>query len=366
MRLFWSVLIVLVFCPSWSVIPPAHHMRPGVPFTAERVFLYPGQPWDNRLGMLIYERGYRLVSDDPEFGGFSAMLTDGRHFTLLGDGGEGVRFTLGPAGQIGDRRWFVLPDGPGTGWEKRDRDSESLTRDPATGRLWVGFENFNQIWRYAPGFARAEAHVAPALMADWEENRGPESLVRLRDGRFITINETDGWSGGKGRAAILFMGDPTAGARAVRFTYLPPKGFNATDMTELPDGRLLVVNRQASLLSGFEAVLTLIDPGAIRAGAVVAGVELARFTGVAIRDNFECVAAVREGGVTKIWLASDDNQLPIEQSLLLEFRIDEAALAATHKASPVHLKRQSVEARASSRSGASAGGRAAKAGRRRS
>ncbi|MBX9796876.1 esterase-like activity of phytase family protein [Sphingomonas sp.] len=366
MRLFWSILFVLLFCPAWSVVPPARHPTPGVPFAAERVFLYPGQPGERRLGVLHYVRGYRLTSPDREFGGFSAMLTDGRHFTLLGDGGDGVIFTLGGDGVPRAQRWFSLPAGPGSGWEKRDRDSESLVRDGASGRLWVGFENWNQIWRYAPGFARAERHAAPPDMAGWDENRGAEAMVRLRDGRFIIFNETDGWPGRKGRAGLIFAGDPTEAPRAAaRFTYLPPPGFNPTDATELPDGRLILINRRFSLLTGFDAVLTLVDPDAIQPGAVVEGVVLARFVGHTIRDNFEAVAAVQEADGTHLWLASDANQLPIEQNLLLEFRIDEAELAATLKASPVHLKRQSLEARASSRSDASAGGRAATAARRR-
>ncbi|WP_163365749.1 esterase-like activity of phytase family protein, partial [Enterobacter asburiae] len=62
--------------------------------------------------------------------------------------------------------------------------------DPATGQIWVGFERYNAIWRYDDGLTRAERSVEPAAMRDWSENGGPESMVRLRDGRFVAIGET--------------------------------------------------------------------------------------------------------------------------------------------------------------------------------
>ena len=86
-----------------------------------------------------------------------------------------------------------LPDGPGAGWDKADRDSESMTRDPATGTHWVGFENSNEIWRYDDDFTRATGRVAPPTMRGWSENGGAESLLRLADGSFVTVSETAHW-----------------------------------------------------------------------------------------------------------------------------------------------------------------------------
>ena len=41
-----------------------------------------------------------------------------------------------------------------------------------------------------------------------------------------------------------------------------------------------------------------------------------------LHDNFEALAAVREGKDTILWIASDDNLEAWEQSLLLKFRLD--------------------------------------------
>src|SRR3546814_15328040 len=100
---------------------------------------------------------------------------------------------MGRDWRIGAPQFTNLPDGPGAGWEKLDRDSESLAVDPATGDHWVGFENSNDIWRYDAGFTRALGHVAPPAMHNWPDNGGAESQVRLPSGGFFAISETAHW-----------------------------------------------------------------------------------------------------------------------------------------------------------------------------
>ncbi|MEG8047659.1 esterase-like activity of phytase family protein [Sphingomonas aerolata] len=108
--------------------------------------------------------------------------------TLLSDGGNIVRFHIGDDWRPAGIGFAALPGGPGQGWSKRDRDSESLTIDAATGTAWVGFEYWNAVGRYAAGadgtlLARFEGMVRPRAMREWPDNGGPESMVRLRDGR---------------------------------------------------------------------------------------------------------------------------------------------------------------------------------------
>ncbi|OYY91269.1 MAG: hypothetical protein B7Y45_04145 [Sphingomonas sp. 28-66-16] len=328
MRLLLSILLVLMMVPGWSGAERVAQFDRHRAFRARPVALFPGTPERRRLGALVFERGYVLASGDPEFGGFSSLLVDGDRFVLLSDSGEAIGFRLDQAGGLKERRFATLREGPGSGWDKADRDSESMTIDPATRQLWVGFENSNEIWRYAPGFARAETHSAPPAMHDWPGNRGPEAMVRLRDGRFVVIGESEPWPGGKGRAAIRFDGDPTIHPRrGIRFSYLPPKGYSPSDITELPDGRLAILNRRFTVFAGFRVVLTLIDPRAIRAGALVKGIELARFAPPSLHDNYEGIAAVREQGAIKLWIVSDDNQSIFQQTQLLKFRLDEARIA---------------------------------------
>lgn len=332
MRLWHSVLLACLFIPQWMGAPRAGEPDPAIPFTAEPVALFADAPARKRLGALVFRRGYRLVSADPEFGGFSSMMTDGHRFTLLGDGGFGIRFTLGDDGALRKRSAFKLPAGPGGGWHKRDRDSESMTIDPVTQRVWVAFETSNQIWRYAPDLARAESRAAPPAMAAWAENRGAEAMTRLPDGRFVLIDESEEWPGKPGFAGLIFAGDPTrAPKRATRFSYVAPENFKPTDMAALPDGRWIAINRRFGWRQGFEACVTVIDPAGLRPDGVLRGREIARFTAPALHDNFEGIAAVSDGQATHIWLISDNNQAwAWQRSLLLEFTLDEGRPGKGH------------------------------------
>ncbi|WP_447726951.1 esterase-like activity of phytase family protein [Sphingomonas koreensis] len=328
MRILLSVLLILLFVPSWSGDPRLALLPARVEMAAHRVMLDPRDPLRVKLGGLTFLGGVYLTGPAPAFGGFSAMIVEGDRFTLLSDGGNIVSFRMGADWQVREPRFAELPDGPGTGWQKADRDSESLTRDPATGQLWVGFERANEIWRFGPGFAPAEARAAPRVMAGWPENGGAESLVRLRDGSFIVLAEDQDAVRGAVelpdvKVGLWFAGDPTRPKQGgFTFGYRPPRGFKPTDIAELPDGRLAVLNRKASLREGFTAVLTIVDRGAVRPGRIATGREVARFAAPVVHDNFEALAVTQEGDSTILWIASDDNQLFLQRSLLLKFRLD--------------------------------------------
>jgi len=319
-----ALLAGLSLLLSWSGENGIERVAPTARVTATPVPLMAADRSRQRVGALTYLGGIQLTADDPGFGGYSSLTVAGDRFTLLSDLGGVLDFTLGADWRPRAVRFGDLPAGPRTGWTKRDRDSESMTVDPATGRVWVGFEQFNQIWRYGPGFAPPARGVAPTAMAGWKENGGIESMVRLRDGRFVAISETTRPPGGRaGRDALLWAGDPVAQPRpAFRFGYRPAPGFNPSDMTQLPDGRLLVLERRFQLPFRWSNRLVLVDPAAIRPGAEVAGREIAVLKAPLIHDNFEGVAAMRENGATILWLVSDDNQLPIQRTLLLKFRLE--------------------------------------------
>lgn len=322
MRILLSVLLLLLFVPSWSGDERLALLPAKAEMQAQRVALDWRDPARVKLGRLTFLGGVHLTGPGPAFGGFSAMLVEGDRFTLLSDGGNIVRFRMGRDWRVREPSFAELPDGPGRGWHKSERDSESLTRDPATGQLWVGFERANQIWRYAPGFARAEAHAAPPPMAEWPENGGAEAMARLRDGSFIVLAESEDGDARGTRRGLWFAGDPVRGGRRFAFSYRPPKGFKPTDIAELPDGRLVVLNRKASLREAFTAVVTIVTRDAVRPGRIVTGSEVARFAAPVVHDNFEAVSATREGRDTILWIASDDNQWRLQRSLLLKFRLD--------------------------------------------
>ena len=321
--LLFVALAVGSCVPGWTGEERLASLGDRADVTAVRVPLDPQDHARRRLGALTYLGGVALDSADRAFGGFSSLTVAGDRVTLLSDAGNIVRFRLDGRGRVGDAAFARLPAGPGTGWDKRDRDSEAMAVDPRSGQRWVAFERANAIWRYGGDFTRAERMVRPRAMREWRSNGGPESMARLHDGRFVVIAETARRGQGPGRDALVFAGDPTLVERpAFGFRYLPPEGFDPSDMTQLPDGRLLVLNRWWGLPLRFASALTVIDPAAMRPGAVVRGREIARLGAPLVSGNFEGVAATVEASKTIVWLATDNDVSASRPSLLLKFRLD--------------------------------------------
>jgi hypothetical protein len=278
-------------------------------------------------GALHYLGGWKLTSNRSDFGGISSLHVDHDGFLALSDTGIAYRFRFTGHERATGATFIKLPGGPGRSDSKQDRDSESMVTDPKTGDLWVGFERWNAIWRYSGDLGVAKVGAQPEAMAGWPGNSGPEAMVRMKDGRFLVFAEASR-TGLPLTDVLLFPGDPTqTRAPAHKFAYRPPSEFSPTDAVQIPDGRILVLNRYYTQIGGVAAAVTLIDPSQIKDGAVIAGTEVARFTPPMTVDNMEALAIEQDdrGGII-VWIASDDNFNPLQQTLLLKFRLDTTKL----------------------------------------
>ncbi len=335
MRVLFVILAVLLIVPAWSGEERLALLAGKPQMIASRVTLDPTDPRRTRVGALTFLGGVSLRSIDPAFGGYSALNVvaepHGNRFTMLSDGGNVVAFTMGEDWQPRRLRFVNLPAGPGIGWEKRDRDTESMAIDPATGTVWVGFEQHNAIWRYARDFTRAEAQREPRAMASWPDNGGPESMAILPDGRFVVIGEErhvpkGRWRGSEAdrlhsRDALIFPGDPIR-TQPVHFAYMPFGRYDPSDATALPDGDLLILDRAFHLPYRFGNRLSLVRARDVKQGVVVRGQLLSVLEAPLIHDNFEGISTTVENGATIVWLVSDDNQSILQRTLLLKFRLD--------------------------------------------
>jgi hypothetical protein len=319
-----SCLLILIVQPSWSRGARLDVFRAGPgEMTATRIALDPADPARRRVGALTFLGGVALASPDPAFGGFSALHVSGDRFTMVSDGGGIARFRMDGAGRVDDVRFADLPAGPGGAWKKADRDSESMAVDPVTGAIWIGFEHWNAIWRYAPGLMQATGTTVPPAMDDWSLNGGAEALVRRADGSFVVLSESHFAEDGSGSSGRVFADDPVTGAASYGFRLRAPKGWRASDAAELPDGRMLVLLRRFALRErGFSNRLLLIERGAIRPDAVVRGRVIATLAHPLVHDNFEGMAVTSEQGRPILWLVSDDNHGVLQRTLLLKFALN--------------------------------------------
>lgn len=274
-----------------------------------------------RLGALLYLGGWELRSDSARFGSISAMHVEDGAVTALSDGGTLFRFAV--PRRAGAERVLMLPlrDGPGPAARKMNRDTEAMVvRGPF---LWAAFERHNMVWRYRRADLAASASAQPAPMRRWRANTGAEAMARLADGRFLVFSE--GLNDLKPTSeAVLFDGDPAEpGTRAARLSYRRVPGYRVTDAAALPDGRLILLNRRFAWLEGFSAVVTVAETGNLRAGATIAGREIAVLRQPVSVDNMEALSVTREHGRTIVWIASDDNFFPLQRTLLLKFALVE-------------------------------------------
>lgn len=272
-----------------------------------------------RVGGLVFEGAWELRSRNEDFGGISALvaLADGR-FIGVGDAGTLIGFGL-TQDERTDRPFIApLPDSHGPNQNYKDRDSEGIAHDPMSGQFWISFEANHAIRRYSSGFARTTGILRLKQMQEWPDNKGAECIIRLRDGRFIIIAET---LDGDTHPALLFSGDPVERGSAVSaFRYRPPAGYRVTDGAQLPDGRLVILNRRISFPKGFAAKIALVDTATVKSGNIAAGKVIASLAPPYLVDNMEGIAITQKTGATYIWLISDNNFSIFQRTILMQFQ----------------------------------------------
>ena len=128
---------------TWLRSVPADGASQDVQLTQVAVTLATGQGEITREGL------WEITSPNMDFGGYSAMFVlGGDRLQLFSDRGSRLMITLPPA---------LAPASPASPFARvsdigpfsdRYADIESVTRDPATGEYWLGFESFNGVGRY--------------------------------------------------------------------------------------------------------------------------------------------------------------------------------------------------------------------------
>jgi hypothetical protein len=275
-----------------------------------------------RVGALTFKGAWHLTSDTRGFGGLSALDVNGNRVTALGDGGTIIRFRLGRFGNASDATITRLPDQCGRVVRKLDNDTESLAHDGTRTAWWIGYEGRNAVCRINADFNAGEAITRPRAIARWRQKGGAESMTRLGDGRFLLIAEESLDSGGD-HQMVLFDRDPTdPAAIATTLGYRPPAGYKPTEVAQLPDGRLLVLNRRFALWSLFTSKLVMINALPANPRGVAQGRVIANFASPVIADNFEGLSVTQENGKPVLWIISDDNFMRWQRTLLLKFSLD--------------------------------------------
>jgi hypothetical protein len=287
--------------------------------------LQPDNPSQIRFGSLEFRGGLVLTSTHKSFGGISALRvrSDGEHFLALSDRaawflGRIVYENNRPAG-IADASAAPVLDGdgkPAPRW-----DTESIADDGNT--LYVGLERINSIfsfdfdWKSFPTHARPVS--VPPELKDLPFNQGLEAMVfvpknhRLA-GSLIGFSEKGLTEAGNLKAFLI--GGSTPGMFAVKRT----DGYDISDATILPNGDILILERQYSLQRGVAMRIRRIRLEDVKPGALVDGSTVVETAAHSQIDNMEAMSVHRSrSGETLLTVMSDDNFSPIQRTLLLQF-----------------------------------------------
>ena len=195
-------------------------------------------------------------------------------------------------------------------------DAEALTR-AREGSFLVAFEGRHRIWRYEPSpgtFESTPTPIAiPAKMSRAPRNGGLEGLTSLPDGRLLALTEEFANPDGSFKGWLIDSG------RFAELAYLPPKGFHVADCAALQSGDVLVLERRYVSFGIFSARLTIVDGKTLQPGGKLSGRELLRIEQPLAVENFEGLTVQQTPKGTMIYLVSDDNYNPFQQTLLLQF-----------------------------------------------
>lgn len=277
------------------------------------------------FGSLEFRGGLELSSDDPRFGGISALRTHvyDQNFLALSDRGYWLRgrivYTGNCPSAIADAAMAPIIGSDGeraTGW-----DAESMAING--NRLYVGVEDLGCIPCFLldtvkfPAFL--DAIPFPPGAKDLPPNRGLEALEFIPkngspDGVLVAFSEKGLDKNGNLKSYII------DGTVHRSFTVTRSNSFDISDAVRLPDGDLLILERKYEIINGIEMRLRRIPVGEIRPYALIDGPVVMEADTQYQIDNMEAIAAHRDAdGVTVLTLMSDNNYSKVQRTLLLQF-----------------------------------------------
>jgi len=289
--------------------------------------LDPKYPERKQFGSLTLMRAFHLDSKDKRFGGLSGLSfgTDGKLYAVSDRGyWLSAKMASDADGALLDLvDWRITPmlTPAKTSVTGSLVDAEALAL-AQNGSFLVAFEGRHRIWRYEPPSRTSESSptpiAVPAEISRAPRNGGLEGLTSLPDGRLLALTEEFANPDGSFKGWLIDGGD------FAELAYLPAKGFHVTDCAALQNGDVLVLERRYVSVGILSARLTIVDGMTIQPGGKLSGRELLRIEQPLVVENFEGLAVQQTRKGTIIYLVSDDNYSPFQQTLLLQFLLPNA------------------------------------------
>ncbi len=317
-----AVVALLAAAPQVAVAQPTDAQ--AVSIITFQVDLRPQNASETRVGRLRYLGGLVLRSEDRRFSGLSSLhfVSDDDVLLAVSDRGFWVSFRPLFEGEnlIGVAEgslWPILAqDGRPVTEPAYDAESLTLVGDTA----YVGFERLHRVDAFAEPLSGdnppAEQFRGADTFGERAYNGGLEGMTALDATHLLAIAEDanddgtmDGW----------IMDRRTGETRSLALLATPP--FSLTDLATLPNGDVITLERSFSVLGRVGARLRLIERETIAAHSLLDGEVLAELGSGFNIDNMEGLAIRTRDGRTELFLISDNNQNPLQRTMLLAFEL---------------------------------------------
>lgn len=320
---FYCLIILSIFC-SFNVTYGYETSKLNDLKTSQIELFSDTTNTSHLLKNLEYVSGLEINSNHEDFGGLSGLLIDNNYeFTAIGDQGIWINGKL----VFNDNKELSSISNAKLGYLKNQknkylvRSGKSLTDAESVelfnGKFIVSFERKHRILSYDKIDGIPELLYDKINLLDLPNNGGIEAMTSLKDNSLIFISED-----------LVTSDEKIVGFRLhknkLSKIFVKKSGaFKPTDLSKLPSGDILMLERSFTPIKGAKARISLIKYQDIIKNDLITPIYLDTIAPPMIVDNFEGISIIKSNnGGYYIFILSDDNFNFIQKTILLQFHWD--------------------------------------------
>ena len=316
-------ILSLVFL-SFFTNSLATELGTAVELKSIKINLFPTDLENISLNKLKFVSGIEIKSNHPNFGGLSGLIIN-EDKSLIAVGDQGIWLTgkikideNGKLVEIINGRLGHLKGNENNLLYKLGKsytDAESI--ETYNNKFIVSFERKHRILIFNDIFLHSEIFYDRIKYLDLPDNGGIEAMAPLKNNSIFLLSEN-----------LIYPNDKIAGYllsdNKLKKVYVKKNGsFKPTDMSNLPDGNILLLERSFSPVRGASAKISVIKYEDLKPNSVILPFTLDTLKPPMVVDNFEGISFLKlnDGGYY-IFILSDDNFNFLQKTLLYQFYWD--------------------------------------------